>query len=178
MNHWNIFNDQSYANYDVGNEIIYNGEVLKSDLCDYNDAHILVKGDIVTTAHNIPTQVAFKNCTPFIKYITKTDGTTTNDAEELDLVMSMYNLRGYSSNYSETAGSSWFYSKDEAANFNADIASDNNFKSVKIKAKLLGNTFADGVNGILKNATIAVSLKNLSNFWRSFEMPFINAKLN
>ena len=113
---WNIFNDQSYANYDVGNEIIYNGEVLESDLCDYNDAYILVKGDIVTTAHNIPTQVAFQNCAPFIKYITKTDGPTTDDAEELDLVMPMYNLTGYSSNYSETAGSSWFYSKDEATN--------------------------------------------------------------
>ena len=35
---WNIDNDQSNANYDEGNEIIYNAEVLKSDLCDYNDA--------------------------------------------------------------------------------------------------------------------------------------------
>ena len=41
---WNIVNDQSNANYDVGNEIIYNTEVLKSNLCDYNDAYILVRG--------------------------------------------------------------------------------------------------------------------------------------
>ena len=40
---WNIVNDQSNANYDVGNEIIYNTEVLKSNLCDYNDAYILVR---------------------------------------------------------------------------------------------------------------------------------------
>ena len=45
------------------------------------------------------------------------------------------------------------------------------------KAKLLENTEADGANGILKNATIAVSLKTLSNFWRSLEMPLINCKV-
>ena len=39
---WNIFNNQSNVNYDVGNEIIFNAEVLKSNLCDYNDAYILV----------------------------------------------------------------------------------------------------------------------------------------
>ena len=47
---WNIVNDQSNANYDVGNEIIYNAEVLKFNLCDYNDAYILVKGNITATA--------------------------------------------------------------------------------------------------------------------------------
>ena len=59
------------AIYYVGNEIIYNAEVLKSNHCNYNDTYILVKGDIVTTANYIPTQVAFKNCTPFTKCITK-----------------------------------------------------------------------------------------------------------
>ena len=41
-----IANDQSNANYDVRNEVIYNAETLKSDLCDYNDTYILVKSDI------------------------------------------------------------------------------------------------------------------------------------
>ena len=53
---WNIVNDQSNANYNVRNGIIYNTEVLKSNLCDYNDAYILVRGNIVTTAHSNPTQ--------------------------------------------------------------------------------------------------------------------------
>ena len=70
---WNIVNDGSNENYDVENEIIYNTGVLKSNLCDYSDAYILVRGDIVTTAHNIPTNVAFENCAPFIKSITKID---------------------------------------------------------------------------------------------------------
>ena len=125
---WNIVNDQSNAKYDVENEIIYNTEVLKSNLCDYNDAFILVRGDIAVIGHQV-TQVAFKNCAPFTKCITKIDGATIDGAEDLDSVMAMYNLIEYSSNYSQIRGSLWFYSKEEASNFNLDIANDNNFKS-------------------------------------------------
>ena len=124
---WNIVNDNSKANYDVANEITYNTEVLKSSLCDYNDAYILVRGDVAATVAPA-TQVAFKNCAPFTKCITKIDGTTIDDAEDLGLVMQMYNLIEYSSNYSETTGSLWFYSKGEATKFNNDIATDVSFK--------------------------------------------------
>ena len=54
----------------------------------------------------------------------------------------MHSLIEYSSNYSETTGNLWFYSRDEAASFNNNIANTNNFKSFKYKAKLLGNTVA------------------------------------
>ena len=47
---WNIVNDNSIRNYDTTNEITYNTEVLKSNLCDYNDAYILVRGDITVTS--------------------------------------------------------------------------------------------------------------------------------
>ena len=57
---------------------MYNTEVLKSNLCDYNDAYILVKGDITVTA-TLKTQVAFKNCASFIKCIAKIDETTIDD---------------------------------------------------------------------------------------------------
>ena len=73
------------------------------------------------------TQVAFKNCAPSTKCIAKIDGTTIDDAEDLDLVMPIYNIIEYSSNYSKTTGSLWFYCKDKATNFNADIANTNNF---------------------------------------------------
>ena len=89
----------------------------------------------------------------------------------------MYNLIEYSSNYSETRGSLWFYSKDEASNFNADIVIDINFKSFKYKAELLGNTKTEGANGILGKVTIAVPLNYLRNFWRSLKMPLINCKI-
>ena len=65
----------------------------------------------------------------------------------------MYNLIEYSRYYSETTGSLWLYSKDEATNFDADIANDDNFKSFKFKAKLLGKTVAqtnNATNGILE----------------------------
>ena len=74
---WNIVNDQSNADYDVGNEIIDNTEVLKSNLCNYSDTYILLRGDIITAAHNNQTPVAFKNCAPFTKLLTKINGTTT-----------------------------------------------------------------------------------------------------
>ena len=90
--------------------------------------------------------------------------------------MTMYNLIEYSSNYSETT-SLWFYSKNEATKFNPDIANNDNFDSFEYKAKLLGNTEADGANKILKNGTIVALLKYLSNFWKSHEITVINCKI-
>ena len=69
--------------------------------------------------------------------------------------------------------------KDKAANFNLDISNNDNFKCFQYKANVLGNTVAqpaNAFNGILKDATIAVSLKYLTNFWRSLEIPLINCK--
>ena len=74
---WNIANDQPNANYDVPNKIIYNAEVLKYNLCDYNDSYILVRVDaIITTSHNNSTPVTFRNCGPCAKCITKIDEIT------------------------------------------------------------------------------------------------------
>ena len=169
---WNIVNDNSKSNYDATNEITYNTEILKSNLCDYNKAYILLRGD-TTVVTATATQVAFKNYAPFAP--------NCAPAIDLDLVMQMCNLIEYSSSYSETTGTLWFYSKDEANNFNADIVNDDNFKSFKCKAKLLANTAAqhapNAPNGILKNAAISVPLKYLSNFWRSLKMPLINCKV-
>ena len=86
------------------------------------------------------TLVALKNCVPFTKCITQIDGTTIDDAEDLHLVMAMKNLIEYSSNYSETTECLWFYSKDEATNFNNDTKNPDDAKTFKYKAKLLGST--------------------------------------
>ena len=110
--------------------------MVKSSLCDYNDAYILVRGDITVTAAPA-LQVSLKNCVRFIKCITKIDETTIDDAEDLDLVLSMYSLIKYSSNYSKTTGSFWFYSNDEATNFNVDIANTGNFLSFKYEDMLI-----------------------------------------
>ena len=97
-------------NYDVGNEIIYNTEVLKPNLCDYSNTYILVRGDITVMAAPA-TQVSFKTFAPFTKCITEIVGKTINDAQDLDLGTPMYNLIEYSSNYSETTGSYGFILK-------------------------------------------------------------------
>ena len=55
------------------------------------------------------TEVAFKNCVPSTKCIIKIDVTTIDDAENLDLVMPMYNLIEYSLNYCDTTGSLCFF---------------------------------------------------------------------
>ena len=149
---WDIVSNNSKVNYNAGIKlsiVIINNNYF----CDYNDAYILARRDI--TVRSAPaTQVAFTNCAPFTKCITKIDETTIGAVEDLDLVMPMNNSIEYSSNYSETTGSLWFYSKDEGTNFNADIANNNNFKSFEYKAKLLGNTAAqpapNAANGILK----------------------------
>ena len=120
---WNIVNDQSDVSYDTGKIYIYIKQVIISNLCDYNNIYILVRDDITIIGHNV-TQVAFKNCTPFTKCITNTDGTTIDDAEDLDLVMLVDNLLEHSSNYCDTC-SSWFYSKNDFA----DIANNDNGKS-------------------------------------------------
>ena len=93
--------------------------------------------------------------------------TATDDDEDLDLVMPMYNLMEYSSSYFEAPGSWWLYSKDEATNINADIVNDDYFKHFKYKTKLFGSTSAQPTpnvaNGVMTNAEIDVSLKCLSN---------------
>ena len=105
-------------------------QVLKSYLFDCNDACVLIRGHITVVA-DPSAEVAFKNCAPFIKHVTKINWETTDYAEDLDLIMLLYNLIEYSSNYSDTTGSLWFCSKDEAANFNNDFVKIDNFKSFK-----------------------------------------------
>ena len=99
---------------------------------------MLVKGDI-NIAENTAAHVAFQNCALFIKCITKIDGATIDSAE--DLVIPVY--------YSETTGSLWVYSKDEATNFDVDIEDTNNFKSFSYETKQVANTKVDVDNGIL-----------------------------
>ena len=59
---------------------------MKSNLCDYNDSYVLVSDDITIVGEN-RAEVSFKNCTPFIKCMSRADGTTIDDTEDLELVM-------------------------------------------------------------------------------------------
>ena len=91
--------------------------MLRSDLCDCSDAYIVVKGTIsVTNPDNAKRNksVAFKNNAPFINCISKINGVQIGNAENLHVVMPMYNLLEYSKNYRK--GSLWNYYRDEQSN--------------------------------------------------------------
>ena len=111
-------------------QIRFKTAMLRSSLCDYSDAYIRVKGNIVVnntsgaaaTANNTDKIVIFKNCVPFTNCISKINNTQIDNAECIDIVMPMYNLIEYSNNYSKTSGSLWKYCKDiPAVNDNGDI---------------------------------------------------------
>ena len=87
--------------------------MLRSDLCDYSDACIVVKGTISITGINDNNkrnkEIAFKNNAPLKFYIAKINNTYIDCAEDLNIVMPMYNFLEYSDNYSMTSGSLWNY---------------------------------------------------------------------
>ena len=160
--------------------------MLRSSLCDYSDAYILVKEDITVNnpatatvaANNTDKKVIFKNCAPFTNCISKINNTQIDNAEYIDIVMPMYNLIEYSDNYSKTSGSLWQYCKDiPAVNNNGDIVNfngDNDTDSFNFKAKITGETNDDGE---INDVEIMVPLKYLSNFWRTLEMSLINCEI-
>ena len=95
--------------------------MLRSDLCDFSDAYIVVKGAVTvidTDDAKRNKSVASKNYAPFIKCISKINGVQIDNAKNLDVVMPMYNLLKYRKykNYKKTTGSFWNYYRDEPSN--------------------------------------------------------------
>ena len=72
----------------------------RSDLWDFSDAYIIVKGIIAATdPDNSKRSFAFKTNAPFVSCISKINDVQTDNAENLDVVMPMYNFPDYSKNY-------------------------------------------------------------------------------
>ena len=172
---WVEINDESRGTY-TSNDIKFKTTMLRSNLCDYADAYILVKGTITIAragdndaAKRLDERnkgVIFKNCVPFTKCISRIK---TDNAQDINVVMPMYNLTEYSDNYSKTSGSLWQFYKDDP---NDNMAQSESFKS---KIKITGTSPAAGNT---KDVEIIVPLKYLSNFWRTLEMPLINCEVN
>ena len=122
--------------------------MLRSDLCDFSDAYIVVKGRIAVTGTSNKsrknTPLAFKNNKPFISCISKINDTLIDNTEDLDVVMSLYNLIEYSKHCRKTTGSLWNYYRDELTDDtnNNNIPNKNviNSKSFKYKTDVTGST--------------------------------------
>ena len=163
--------------------------MLKSSLCDYSDAYILVKRTtIITGGEKLlppksparpPNQilqsrqndernkgVIFKNCAPFTDCISEIKYTHIYNTKDIDVVMPFYNLIEYSTNYSKTVRILWKYYRYQSVEKNVAI---NNSKSFKYKVKKTGKTSACGIE---------VSLQYLSNFRRTLKLPSINCETN
>ena len=174
---WVEINDESRGTYAVNKQIKFKTSMLRSSLCDYSDAYILVKGNISVNntaadgaaANNTNKKVIFKNCAPFTNCISKINNTQIDNAEYIDIVMPMYNLIEYSDNYSKTSEGLWQYYKDEP---NDNLANSKSFKS---KVKITGSTPAGGNTKDLK---LIVPLKYLSNSWRTLQMLLFNCEVS
>ena len=181
---WYAINDQNNTDYGDGDEngttIKFETKVIKSNLCDYSDAYILVTGNITATGGDANTRVAFKNCAPFTKCITHINDEHVDNADNLAVILPMYNLIEYSDSYSDTSRSLWQFKRDEQNMNNGNPANVTtaNSSSFKCKSSLIKKSTAVDNNRVFENLKIAVPLKYLSNFWRSLKMPLINYKIH
>ena len=116
---WIKVYDQSRGSYSVNKEIRLKTSMLRSDLYDYSDAYIVVKRAITVVRPDNAKRnkaTAFKNNAKFINCISKINGIKIGNAEDLDVVMPMYDLLEYGQNYRKITGSLWNYYRDEPRN--------------------------------------------------------------
>ena len=137
--------------------------MLRSGLCNFSGEYIVVKGDIILTEPDDAKrnkELTFKNNAPFINCISKINGIKIDNAEDLDVIMPMYNLLEYSKNYKKTTGSLWNYYRDEPSN---PLSSNSEF--FNYKTSIIGNTYniGDGEEEYDANKVV-ILLKYLSNF--------------
>ena len=148
--------------YNENKSFKFKTPMLRSNLCDYSDAYILVKGTVTVNGvvneaeneilrRNRP--LILKNNAPFVSCMTKINNEFLEDADDLDIAMPMYNLLEYSKNYRKTIGSLYNYCRDELSDDN----NPNNFPNTNVvnssafeyKNKITGNTYnvAEGADG-------------------------------
>ena len=150
---WVEINDESRGTCSGNSQIKFKTTMLKSSLCDYNDAYIPVKRTIsvnntaaaaADAANNTNKKVIFKNCAPFTNCISEINNTQVDNAKDIDLVMPMYNLIEYGDNYAKTSGSLWQYCLDipplDDNNVITFFTEANGTDSFNFKAKITGQT--------------------------------------
>ena len=193
---WVEINDESGGTCNTNSQIRFRTSMLRSSLYDYSDEYIFVKGTIkvVNTAaagaaaNNLDKKVMFKKCALLTTCISRINNAQIDDAQFIDVVMTMYNLIEYSDNYSNIVDIVnivniiqiflWQYFRDVPAVNDDDEITDfteanATTDSFNFKVKLTGQTENNGT----KNVEIMVPSKYLSNFWRTLEIPLINCEI-
>ena len=134
--------------YKPSKQIRFKTSMLRLDLCDFSEAYIVVKGTITLTKTDGRSfidirnrSLAFKNNAPFTNCISKINNVLIENAEDVDVVMPVYNLIEYIKSYRKTTNSLWNFYRDEpnnllAADYNADPIT--NFESFKYKTRITG----------------------------------------
>ena len=182
---WIEVQSQSGNTYNTSRPIRFKTSMLRSDLCDYSDAYVWVKGKITVTNPNdnanFNKELTLKNNATFFSWVSKINGELVENAEDLDIVMPMYNLLKYSKNYEKTSGSLFNCYRDEPKKHtigvgnNAINTSIRNSKSFDYKTEIIGSL--DAGEDEKEDVTIAIPLKYLGNFWRSLDIPLINCEI-
>ena len=177
--------------YNTNKQIRFKTSLLSSDLCDFRDSYIAVKGIVTVSADErdrdkMNRQVILKSNAPFISCISKINGVLVENVEDLDIVMPIYNLLEYSKNYLKTSASLRNYFRDELTDETNDDNDPNknviNSKSFKYKKSITASTYIvprritdaegnpannpnyDQNKRGTKEVEIAVPLKRLGNF--------------
>ena len=112
---WVEINDDLRGRYNTNSQIKFKTSLLKSRLCDYSDADILIKGTIIfpnttggdAAANNANKNLIFKNFAQYTDCISEINNTQVDNAKNIDAVMPMYKLIEDSDNYLKTPGGLW-----------------------------------------------------------------------
>ena len=194
---WIEIFDQSNGTYNKNKDIRFKTNQLKNDLCDFNDAYIVVTGTITATIPSNDDNVynrkcSVKNSAPFSNCTLRINSQLIEDAQDLDNVNPMYHLLYYSKDSRKITGSFWNYYPDmpkSAHDNNANLRQRiiypiKNSESFNYKTKLIGNVpgVTDPANGDdiereLENIKIVVPLKNISNFMFNLDFLLINSEI-
>ena len=135
--------------YNTGSEIKSKNITIRSRLCHYSDAHILVKETTTVpntgtaaTSNNRNENVRFKNYAQFTNFISEINNKEIDHAKDIDIVMPMYNLIEYSDNYLKTSGGLWQYYRNQPFVNNNGVITDvpdyPDNASFKYKQKITG----------------------------------------
>ena len=159
----------------IGNITVAKKTFVANDFMNLAKNRRVVSATTSNTANDaaLNGKLAFKNNVSFVNYISKINGVLIDNTEDLDVVISLYNLLEYSKSYRKTTRSSWSYYIDEPnsvaeGNINYSLKDS---KSFDYQESIVGNVTA--ANLTKEAVKTVITLKHLSNFWRTLNIPLI-----